>query len=121
MSQEPHLPTDQTTPGSTPAQEPGAASELERQRAEGDYPNEPEPDPLDDAAEDTDDEGGAERNVDVAVPPDRTVPDEIAEEAARDIDPLAGGPDPRMQHQNPMRPASSTSDIQKERPPAEDL
>ena len=120
MSQEPHPPSDQTSPGSTPAHEPGAASELERQRAEGGYPPPPEPDPLDgidgdaDEAEETDE-------ADVEVPPTETVPDEVAEQASQRTDPLTHDPDPGMQHQNPMRSASSTSDIQKERPPAEDL
>ena len=122
VSQEPHPPTDQTPPGATPAQEPGATSELERQRAESDYPGSPEPDALEDRAaaeEQPEDPGGSTANVEV--PPTETVPDEVAEQAAQHLDPLTDRPDPGMQHQNPMRPAFSTSDIQKERPPADDL
>ena len=122
MSQEPHPPTDQTSPGSTPAQEPGAAGELERQRAEGDYPPPPKRDPLEHRPTSGDEVGPAEApTAEVEVPPSETVPDEVAQRAAQDVDPLAGDPDPGMQHQNPMRPASASSDIQKERPPAEDL
>ena len=134
MSQDRYPNRGQTPPGSTPAQEPGAASELERQRAEGDYPPEPRPDPLerDDSLEElasdgnrsdaVGDAGEADGNTGGAeVPPQETVPDEVAEQAARDVDPLTGRPDPGMQHQNPMRPASTSSDIQKERPPADDL
>ena len=135
MSQDRYPNRGPTPPGTTPAHEPGADAALERQRAEGDYPPEPQPDPLergedleeelgqatDRSGTDDDAAGAGENTGGGEVPPQQTVPDEVAERAAREVDPLTGTPDPGMQHQNPMRPASTSSDIQKERPPADDL
>lgn len=121
MSHEPYPRTDRTRAGSTPAEAPGGRTELERQRAEseGGLPGQPTRDPFDEDEEDDEDgeegldEGGAEADeVYEAVPPQDSVPDEVAEDAARSLDertePRDRDPTPGDE---PTRRAPSTGDL----------
>lgn len=121
MSQEPYPRTDKTTPGSTPAEGPGARTESERQRARGDLPGRPTRDPLDDRRTEAQDSGADQEEATgdateerVEVPPTETVPDEVAERATRSIDPRTGvrrEPGEKASEEDPMHPASSTDDV----------
>jgi hypothetical protein len=132
VSHEPYPRTDRTTPGSTPAEGPGAMSKLERQRAETEegLPGQPTADALHDREEGsdhdrTDPEGardgetraatsGAASGRDIEVPPTETVPDEVAERAARSLDPRTGPrrePGEDRSEEDPMRPATSAEDV----------
>lgn len=84
MSHEPHA--DDVAPGSTPGEGAAPDLELERQRAEGDMPGRPTMDP-DRVEEGEGDRGGREEEGTSRVPPEQTVPDEVAEDAARAADP----------------------------------
>lgn len=83
MSQESHPKTDRAQPGSTPTEQTASRSEMEREQAERSS----------------------------GTPPDQTVPDEVADEAARSEDPLAdhGGVDAK--EDDPLHRADSTSDV----------
>lgn len=82
MSQEPYPKTERAKAGETPTEHTPSRSELEHEQAEA------------------------------GTPPDETVPDEVAEEAARSEDPLTepGGPAPKQD--DPMHETGSTSDEQ---------
>ena len=105
MSHEPYPKTDRATPGSTPAQPPGGQSELERQRAEAEAA----------AGSETDEEIDT-----VETDPSETVPDRIADEAARSVDPRRRSRADLDQRpaDEPTRPFPATGDAA--RPPSDD-
>jgi hypothetical protein len=115
MSDTPQPETDRTDPGSTPA--PGARPnvELERQRAEGDLPGRPTRDPFHDGDDEDGPDARGERPDDDhidGVDPTQSVPDETAEQAARDEDPNATGPGRDVDEDDPLHRGGSTSDAQ---------
>ncbi len=124
MSHEPYPRTDRARPGSTPAEPPGGQAELERQRAEtergeprqpsGDHPDEDEEDD-EDAEEDA---AEADANYEPVSPQD-TVPEEIADEAERSLDPRTEPRDrDRTPGEEPMRRAPSSGEVA--HPPSDD-
>ena len=110
MSHEPHA--DDVSPGSTPGQGAGADAELERQRAEGDMPGRPTTDPSH-VADGEGGRGGRDEEGTPRVPPSQTVPDDVARDAVRDVDPAnetGEGRDP-AEPADPMQSGSSASEV----------
>ena len=111
MSQEPHA--EDVSPGSSPTPEDRPSVELERQRAEGgDLPGRPTRDPFDEHERDRD-EDDPSAGESPRTPPSESVPDEVAADAARSVDPVEDATDgtpPDSRPDDPMHPAGSTSD-----------
>lgn len=118
MSHEPYPKTDRVTPGSTPGEESRPNSELERQRAEGGMPGATTRDYLHED-EDTDEEEhdaarrerGEEDSSAHEVPPTESVPEGTAREAARSVDPASAAHGRDVEHEDPMRRGSASSDV----------